>query len=145
MGNSYNSLYNTPSYTNYSTSSSLIGDGVAVWLLIALILAVVGGILVYVMFLNKKNESKLKGFKKRLYDFLKFDTLTVEVILKITYLISAIFITLASFSYLGSDAWYMFFVQIVFGNIVLRLCYELILIMVLLWRNTEDIKKSLKK
>lgn len=143
-GNSYNSLYNTPSYTS-TTSSSLISDGAAIWLLIAAILAVVGGILVYTMFLSKKNDNKLKGFKKRLYDFLKFDVLTIEVILKVTYLIAAIFVSLASFSYLGSDAWYMFFVQIVFGNIALRLCYELILITVLLWRNTEDIKKSLKK
>lgn len=144
MGSS-SSLYSTPNYANsYSASNSMM-DGNSVWIFIAAVLAVVGGILVYTMFLNKKNGAKVKGTTKRIYDFLKFDTLTIEVILKVTYLIAAIFVSLMSFSYLGSDVWYMFFIQLIFGNIALRLFYELILITILLWRNTEDIKKNLKK
>ena len=143
MGNYYSTP--TPSKASSSMSSGLEGDLTAVWILIAAILAVVGGILIYTLFLSKKNENKLKGFKKKLYEFLKFDTLTIEVILKLTYMIGAIFITLMSFVYLGSDAWYMFFIQIFFGNVALRLFYELVLITVLIWRNTEDLKKNLKK
>jgi hypothetical protein len=138
----YDSLYSVPSYTSYGVSGS---DAAGIWILIAAVLAVVGGILVYTLFMNKKNGSKVKGFAKWLYDFLHFDKLTVEVFLKLTYVIAAIFVTLASFSYMGSAAWYMFFVQLIFGNIALRIAYELILMIVLLWRNTEDIKKSIKK
>ena len=141
MGNYYST---TPSYTSYTTFGSGL-EGAAIWYLIAAILAIVGGIICYVLFLNKKNESKLKGFPKWLYGFLKFDTLTIEVVLKVTYLIFAIFVTLASFAHLGTPAWYMFFAQLLVGNIALRLCYELILITILMWRNTEEIKKSLKK
>jgi hypothetical protein len=141
--NYYDSLYSTPSYTSYATTSGLEDAGI--WILISAILAVIGGILVYALFLNKKNENKLKGFNKWLYAFLKFDKLTIEVVLKVTYIIAAIFITLAAFSYLGSAAWWLFFIQIIFGNIGLRLGYELILITILLWRNTEDIKKAIKK
>jgi hypothetical protein len=140
---SYNSLYSTPTYTSSGISGG--SELVAVWLFIAIVLAVVGGILVYVLFLNKKNEAKLKGFAKWLYEFLNFGKLTVESFLKVTYIMAAIFISLMSFSYLGSAAWYLFFAQLIFGNIVLRIAYELILIVVLLWRNTEEIKKNLKK
>jgi hypothetical protein len=144
MATNYNldALYSTPSYTSYGAANA---EFASVWVVIAAILAVVGGILVYALFMNKKNGGKLKGFAKSLYDFLHFDKLTVEAFLKLTYVIAAIFVTLASITYLGSAAWYMFFVQLVVGNIILRISYELILLFVLLWRNTEDIKKSLKK
>ncbi|MDR3125522.1 MAG: hypothetical protein LBU20_00380 [Candidatus Nomurabacteria bacterium] len=140
---SYNSLYSTPSYTGYDLSGG--SDAVAIWMLIAAILAAVGGVLVYVLFMTKKNEGKLKGFAKWLYEFLHFNKLSIEVVLKLTYIVAAIFITLAAFGYLGSSMWYLFFAQIIVGNIVLRICYELILVLVLLWRNTEDIKKAVKK
>jgi hypothetical protein len=139
----YDSLYSTPSYTSYGSAGNV--EVVGIWVVIAAILAVVGGILIYALFLNKKNGTKVKGAAKWLYEFLQFDKLTVEAFLKLTYVIAAIFITLASFSYLGSAAWWLFFVQIIFGNIALRICYELTLLVVLLWRNTEEIKKSLKK
>jgi hypothetical protein len=143
MASLYENLYSTPSYTSYPVSSG--SDFAAVWVVISAILAVVGGILVYALFLSKKNGAKVKGFWKWLYEFLKFDKLSIELILKLTYVIAAIYLSLVSLTFLGTPAWYMFFAVLIGGNLGLRITYELVLITVLLWRNTEDIKKSLKK
>lgn len=46
--------------------------GIGVWGVIAATLAIVGGLVVYFVFLNKSNEDKYKGFAGYLYEFLSF-------------------------------------------------------------------------
>ncbi|MCL1930050.1 hypothetical protein FWF93_02850 [Candidatus Saccharibacteria bacterium] len=139
-------------YSGLSSSASTgqlsvgMGTGALIWTIISIILAIIGGILVYALFLNKKNEGKFKGFLGWLYNFLKFKTMSIEIILKVCYLMTAIFFTLWSFTWFGTGStWWMFFVFIIGGNLATRLVYELSLIMVMIWRNTEEIRKHSKK
>lgn len=44
---------------SYSSTPSLFSEGNAVWVIISLVLAIVGGIVLYFTFLSKKNEGKL--------------------------------------------------------------------------------------
>ena len=44
----------------YSTRALTSAVGSTVWVILSLILAIVGGILIYFLFLNKKNEGKFK-------------------------------------------------------------------------------------
>ena len=60
-------MYSSRSLLNMS---SAVGN--TVWIILSLILAIVGGILIYFLFLSKKNEGKFKGFLGWLYDFLSF-------------------------------------------------------------------------
>jgi hypothetical protein len=120
--------------------------GVLIWTIISIILAIIGGVLVYALFLNKKNEGKFKGFLGWLYSFLKFKTMSIEIILKVCYLIAAIFITLWSFTWFtAGPMFWMFFVWLIGGNLVCRVIYELSLITVMIWRNTEEIRKNTSK
>ncbi len=122
-------------------TSSLAAAGV--WGIISAVLALVGGILVYVLFLNKKNEKKFTGFVKWLYDFLSFKTLTIEMLLKVLYLIGAIFITLISFAFIGSSA-VAFFGMLIVGNLVLRLVYEGALLVILIYKNVKELNEKTK-
>jgi hypothetical protein len=57
---------------------------------------------------------------------------------------AAIFITLWSFTWFGlGSMWWVFFVWIIGGHLIIRILYELALITVMIWRNTEEIRKSL--
>ena len=67
------------------------------WMIVAFILAVVGGILTYFLFLKKDNNNKFTGFVNYLYEFLSFKKMWLETILKVSYLILTIYITLMSF------------------------------------------------
>lgn len=124
-----------------ATTTVALSGGAGVWVFISAILALVGGILVYVLFLNKKNENKFTGFVKWLYDFLSFKTLTIEMLLKVFYLIGAIFITLGSFAFIGTSA-LAFFGMLILGNLVLRVIYEGSLLVILIYKNVKELNEK---
>ena len=132
--------------SSYSRSLLRSSDAVnsSIWLIVSIILAVVGGILIYFLFLSKKNEGKFKGFVEWLYDFLSFKKMFMEALLKITYLIVALYITLSSFALIGINFW-AFLGTLIIGNVVARLIYEFSLLLLVICRNTTEINKKLSK
>ena len=113
-----------------------------VWIIISLVLAIIGGIVLYFTFLSKKNEGKYTGFWGWMYDFLSFKKMVIENILKIVYLMIAIFITLSSFAVI-SVSFLSFIIYLVVGNLIARICYELFLVVLIICRNTTEINKKL--
>ena len=138
--------------SSYGSTSSLAGSaaGAGIWLIIAAILAVVGGILVYFLFVRSKNEPKGK-FGKWLKDFLAFKVMWIEPILKVVYYIATIFIILYSFTYfgmfniLGGMALLMWLLTIILGPIIIRIVYEMTMMFIMIWHNTRDIAENTKK
>lgn len=131
-------------YSSRSLISMSNAVGSTVWIVLSLILAIVGGILVYFLFLSKKNEGKFKGFVGWLYDFLSFKKMFLEALLKITYLIVAIYITLSSFALIGTS-FLSFLLTLVLGNVIARVVYEFSLILLVICRNTTEIAKNTSK
>lgn len=139
----YGSMYSSSIGSSASkVASQTIGS--VIWTIIAIVLAVVGGIVLYFTFLSKKNEGKFKGFLGWSYDFLTFKKLFAENLLKVLYLIVAIFITLFSFGLIGIN-FFLFLSVLVIGNILTRLGYEFMLIKLLICRNTTEINAKLSK
>ena len=131
-------------YGTRSIMSMSSAVGSTVWVILSLILAIIGGILVYFLFLSKKNEGKFKGFLGWLYDFLSFKKMFLEALLKVTYIIVAIYITLSSFALIG-ESFLSFLLTIVLGNVLARVVYEFSLILLVICRNTTDIAKNTSK
>ena len=128
----YASSYARSASTMNSVASS------AIWIIVSLVLAIVGGIVLYFTFLKKDNEGKYTGFLGWMYDFLTFKKLTI------LYLICAIFVTLSSFATI-STSFIAFLLYLVVGNLVVRIAYELILVRLIICRNTTEINKKLDK
>lgn len=141
MGSS--SLYSSNSLSSLSRTSSAM-DTLGVWSIIALVIAVVGGIALYFTFLNKKNDGKWTGFLGWLYNTLTFKNMIVETILKILYLVIAIFITLYSLGLIAVNI-ILALGLLVIGNVILRVCYEFMLLAIITCRNTSDINSKLNK
>ena len=135
----FNSVSNNSSYTSAAT-------GASIWGIIALILAIVGGILVYFLFVKAKTEPKGK-FAKWLKDFLSFKIMWIEPILKVVYYVATIFTVLYSFTFLalGGYGFLMFLMCLVLGPIIIRIVYEAIMMFIMIWRNTRDIAENTKK
>ena len=151
--NLLNSLDSGSSYgSGYGSASSLAGTaaGAGIWLIIAAILAIIGGILVYFLFVKSKTEPKGK-FGKWLKDFLSFKVMWIEPILKVIYYIATIFVILYSFTYfgmfniMGGMAFLMFILTLILGPIIIRLAYEMTMMFIMIWRNTRDIAENTKK
>ena len=142
MGYDYYGYDNLGSSLN---SGLAAGVGVSVWLIIALILSLVGCFLVYFMFVkkdNKLNNPKLEWLRS----FLRFDKMLIEVILKIAYIFAALFVTLGSFAFFafGFGGFLLCLLTIVFGNLVTRICYEAMLMRIMIWKNTTEINQKIK-
>ncbi len=129
-----------------STGSSSTFEGIGIWGIIALILAIVGGILVYFLFVKAKTEPKGK-FAKWLKDFLSFKIMWIEPILKVIYYFATIYVVLISFSFLafGGYGVLMWLGTMILGPIVVRIAYEATMMFIMIWRNTRDIAEKAKK
>lgn len=119
-------------------------NGIQSWAMPALIISLVVGILVYFLFLSRKNEGKFKGFVGWMYDFLSFKKLAVEAILKILYITAALYLTIMSFSFVTLDFGY-FLLILIGGNVLVRIAYELMLVVLIVCRNTSEINEKLSK
>lgn len=133
----------TSSASRSLSSAANNAAGAAVWMIVSIILAIVGGLLIYFLFLNKKNEGKFKGFLGWSYEFLSFKKMFLETLLKITYLIVALYITLASFALIAVN-FLAFLSMLILGNLVARITYEFALILLVICRNTTEIAKNTK-
>lgn len=126
-----------------STPSAGMGLGSLIWIIISVLAALVGCFVVYFMFVaNSKFETKNK-FLAWLIDFLRFDKMLIETILKIAYIFAAIFITLGSFALIPVN-FFSFLGMLIGGNLTARLIYEAALIRVMIWKNTTEIKNKVK-
>ena len=128
-------------YTNSLSSSGLAGLGI--WMIISAVIAIAGAIVIYILFLNKENENKFTGFIAWLYDFLSFKKMLLEVILKVCYLITAIYLTLFGLGLLSVNV-LTALMTIVLGNVIARIAYEFSLILLTICRNTTEINKKMK-
>ena len=124
-------------YNNSLSSTASTIEGVAVWTIVSLILAIIGGILVYVLFIKGKNL-KLTPFLKNLRDLLDFRIMVLETILKVLYLIITIFIILVSFSFIAVN-FLTFLLVLIFGPVIVRIIYEASMMLIMIWKNTKII------
>ena len=140
-------MYTTYSYDELvgpsSTTSMEVDGGAGIWMIIAAIFAIIGGILVYFLFVKAKDDPKGK-FLKWLKNFLAFKIMWIEPIMKIVYYIGTIFCILASFAFISSS-FLAFVIMLVCGPIAIRLAYEGVMMFIMIWRNTADIASNTKK
>lgn len=135
-------MMNLEGFLGGSSYGSMAAAGV--WMIISAVLAIVGGIVLYFVVFTKQNEGKFTGFLKWVYEFFTFKKMLLEALLKILYMIVAIYITLSSFSLL-STSFVGFLLQIVFGNLIARICFEFSLILLTICKNTTEINDKLSK
>lgn len=111
---------------------------------ILFLIALVGGICAYLMFVKSDEEPKDPRLLK-LKEFLSFKKMIIEGLLKATYIIFALFITLYSFLIMIDTSFITGLMLLILLNVMLRIGYEASLIVLLIWRNTSDINKKLGK
>ena len=131
-------------YSGLGSTSGLSGFGLAsvIWLVIALIASIAGCFIIYFLFVKKdgKETNKTLAWLK---SFLRFDKMLIEPILKISYIFTALLITLGSFALIGTN-FLGFLGTLVFGNLIARVSYEACLMAVMIWKNTTEINQKMK-
>ena len=116
--------------------------GTQVWIIVSCILAIIGGIYLYFSFVTNKND-KYQGSLAKIHNFLNFKFTIFEAVLKIVYLVSAITITLSSFAFIYTN-FFTFLYILVFGNILIRITFEVLLKLFILAKDVSEINKKIK-
>lgn len=109
--------------------------------------AVIVGIVLYTTVFCKKNDGKYTGFMGRLYDFVNVKKFSLEPLLKAAYIIAALYITLSALlSFSDYNAWRglgKLAVKVVLDNALLRIGYELALLLVRVLKKLDSIGDKL--
>lgn len=119
-------------------------QGFNMWMFVSFVLGLVAAILVYVLFLNKKADEKEQGVVKFCHDFLNFDFLTLEILLKVAYVTLTVMFVLGSFGFLYLGSIQGFLGSLFIAPVLLRLAFEGTILLLKLVKNTEEINKKLK-
>ena len=117
-------------------------EGAYVWEIVSIVIAICGGIVAYLLFVNKKT-SVTKALPK-LRDILDADKVVIEHLVRIIYLVLTVYFILHSFGFI-SISWYIFLEELLLKPILLRVTYELIIVFLQIWKNTNDIAANVKK
>ena len=133
------------SYSGNAMQTASNMAGAMIWVAIASLLALIGGIVVYYVFVKPEKEITSE-FLKKLREFLRFKTMLIEGILKVFYVIAAIFTTLSAFAWfaIGFLGVFIFLAQITIGNVIVRIMYESMLLKIMIWKNTKEIEAKMK-
>lgn len=131
-------------YNNYGFEQAIEGVAyAAMWTVVSLILAIIGGVLVYFLFIKGKDLNLSAGLTK-LRDLLDFKIMLIEPILKILYLVITIFVILISFNFITTN-FLSFLLTLLLGPVIVRIIYEASLMLVMIWKNTKIIADNTAK
>ncbi len=127
---------------NFLTSVGNFANSYNTVLVLALVLAILGSLLTY--FWCVKPEKKYGSkFLDWLRAFLNFDAKVIEPLVKISYMFFTIYFIVYSFAFI-SLSFMTFLYMLIVPAIALRMAYELIMLLVGIWKNTNDITKKMK-
>ncbi len=151
MNDTLNSLmYQTTNQMNNAMNSSAGAmQGIVIWSIVATVLAILGAIFIYFMFI--KSKSDFKGSLKTLHDYLSGDIIHIESLAKMFYYTGLIYVILTSINSLieigitGSNVGMCivsFFFQLLLGPIVVRFIFEIVMMFIRIWKNTDKMTKK---
>ncbi len=111
---------------------------------IALMVAIILGVVLYCTFLRKENEGKFTGWKEVVYNFFNFNKFYLEEIMKLCYvLITAVLVVLGVFVLFLEPATGI--IILILGNVAVRISYELIMMFIILCKKTVSIDKKMDR
>ena len=138
-----------PVYAGMTTTTNPFGFAGNVDMGVAIAVPVISliiTILVFILVVEKKKAPR-NGFVRWLREYLNFRSILISGIIKFVYLFSAVALTISSFMVMtqgGSDsvleAVLFGLAMLIFGNILLRIVMEMMMIMIGLWKNTSDMR-----
>lgn len=126
-----------PNYTLY-----------VVMTILGVITAIGGTVCAAIFLIPEKRNARYKGFLKILSDFVTFKTLYLDKVLKVLYVLCTLYCVCVGFFWLftfSSVTSVTGLCMLLFGPIVVRLLFELLVMFVLLVNNVIEINNRLRK
>ena len=134
---------------NPMTSLSALSANMGAFGIIATILAIIATVAAFILVVPESKREKLGRFGKFLHDAVNFKFLIVEKILQALYIFFTALVILVGFFMLFCSDWSGWMggkgiLLMILGPIGVRVCYELLMMAVLLLKNVISINRKLK-
>lgn len=138
---------------NPMNSLSALSANMGAFGIIATILAIIATVAAFILVVPESKREKLGRFGKFLHDAVNFKFLIVEKILQALYIFVTAYLILCGFFmlFMAPETWTgrhwlggYGILLMVLGPIAVRLCYELLMMAVLLLKNVISINRKLK-
>lgn len=138
---------------NPMTSLSALSANMGAFGIIATILAIIATVAAFILVVPESKREKLGRFGKFLHDAVNFKFLIVEKILQALYIFVTAYLILCGFFmlFMAPETWTgrhwlggYGILLMVLGPIAVRLCYELLMMAVLLLKNVISINNKLR-
>ena len=113
------------------------------WMIGLMIAACVIGVILNFTFLKKSNEGKYKGFWGKVYNYFALNRFYSEGIIKLFGIITFLAITFLGIYMIVTGSPVKGILLLIFGNLAARICYELIMMFIILVRKTVSIDKRI--
>ena len=128
--------YSTPiiTYVNYSL---VLGIAAAV--------AAVLGVALFFTFFRRKNEGRFFGVKGKMYDFMNLNRFYAEDILRFVYIVATCVVTVTGIVTIILGSFIMGILELVAVNLALRICFELVMMFIMLCRKTVSMDRKLSR
>lgn len=112
---------------------------------LGLVIGVIGAFVIFFWFMSRKNEQHFSGMLKKAYDFLHFRFYIIEGILKFSYVLMAcLCTTVGVFLMISIVAIAHGLLLLTVGNLLVRIAYEFILMMVSACRSLGEMNDRMK-
>lgn len=117
---------------------------VNVMAVLGLVIGVIGAFVLFFWFMSKKNENHFTGRLKQAYDFLHFRFYIIEGLLKFCYVLMAcVCTTMGIFLIVSIVAIGPGVILLTAGNLIVRIVYEFLLMLILACRHLGEINGKL--
>lgn len=138
-------MYSRSVISSGSSSNSLMGSNVEMNTTTAIVFVVISLLIALVLFFTivKMKKRPEGGFMNWLREFFNFREIILEGILKFLYIFFAALTTFVAFYTMFQNvpnAIIIGLLELVVGNIIMRVGFELVMLLVGLWQNTSDIR-----
>lgn len=118
---------------------------VSVMAVLGLVIGVIGAFVIFFWFMSRKNEDHFTGRLKKAYDFLHFRFYIIEGILKFCYvLMASVCTTVGVFLTVSIVAIGPGMLLLVVGNLIVRIAYEFLLMLVLACKHLGEINQKIE-
>ncbi len=119
------------------------GQLALVEIILGVIAAIVLTILTCIFILPEKKRAQLGEKMKWIHDQIQFKVLWVEKILKVLYIFTTLLITCVGIFLLFGPTFLIGIILIIVGIVVVRVCYELTMIQILILKNAQQINNKM--
>ena len=127
-------------YSSYETAQTVAALGI-----VSLVLAIVATVLAFIFITPEKKRASLPKFFQVVADVFNFKGLIIEKILKALYIFLTIYVILDGFFMIFVGApFFSCLLTMVLGPVLVRVVFELLMMLVLLVKNVISINNKLK-